>query len=203
MIDQKKIKEWRKWGKDAFKSSRNTAKDNYHHPDFNSPEKKEVFYDNYGDSYLLTDKWVEKLKSKWGYNDDDISKAFEAFKEGYNSSRQWYKKNDAKFQVILNNYKPIIKQAEELAKNINVSDIKDGFPCGSAHLYVQQCAEMEDLRKALGHFATSETEVYKYRLPIKMPTYGQCISYDERICQKVAEFLRLNGVFVNIHSWID
>jgi hypothetical protein len=204
MINEKKIAEWRKWGKEAYKSSRNMAKTNSHHPDYNTPEKVEALYDRYGDSYMITDKWIEKLKSpKWNYTDEDVSKAFEAFKDGYNSSRQWYKKNDVKFQTVINNYKPIIEVAEQFARSVDVSDIKDGFPCGSAHLYIQNCGEMEELRKAVGHFATSESEVYKYRLPIKLPRYGQCINYDERICKEVSDFLRSNGIFVNTYSWID
>lgn len=203
MLTDKKIKEWYQWGKDGYKGNRNMVKNNSHHPDYDTKEKVEAYFDRYGDSYLLSDKRRELLKTKWEYSDEDIEKAFSAFKKGYDGSREWYKKNDAKFQAIIDKYTLLIKKAEEYAKTIDVSDIQDGFPCGSAHLYVGQYAEMEELRRALAHFQDASTEAYKYALPIKFPSYGQCISFDERICQKVQEFLRKNGLLVHTYSWID
>jgi hypothetical protein len=201
--DAKKIKEWREWGKEAFKSARNMAKNNHRHPDYDTPEKVEKLHDNYGDSYMLKPERHEDLKKRFGYTDEDISKAMQLFKDGYNASRQWYKKNDMKFQEIIDEYKPIWDEAQKIANECDVSDISDGFPCGSAHLYLDNYPEGEQLRKAIGHFNDRGTDAYKYILPIKMPSYGQCIRFDERICEEVREYLRSKGIFALIHSWID
>jgi hypothetical protein len=204
MLEEKKLKEWYSWGKEAYKSTASMMRINRSHPDYDSIEKIEAVHDRYGDSYMLSEERKLRLKNNFNYSDNDINEAIKQFKKGYDSSRQWYKKADKKFQDIIDSYMPVIKEAEEYAKSIDVSDIQDGFPCGSAHLYIQEVAEMEELKKAVGHFNSSKgTDVYKYALPIKLPSYGQCISFDERICQKVADFLRSKGLFVNTYSWID
>jgi hypothetical protein len=204
MIDEKKLLEWRKWGKEAYASNANMMKNNSHHPDYKTEEQREAVHDNFADSYILSEKRKEVLlSSKFNYTEEDYSKAVEAFKDGYNASRQWYKRADMKYQAIIDKYMPIFKEAEAIANSVDVSDIKDGFPCGSAHLYLQKYAEAEDLYKAIGHFSTSSTDVFKYELPLKMPTYGQCVSFDERVCEKVNEFLRSKGIFASVYSWID
>lgn len=201
---EKKLKEWYGWGKDAYKSTANMMRNNSHHQDYDTHEKREAVHDTYGDSYLLKDGGDERLRTRFGYSDDFIADCKEQFKKGYDSSRNWYKKADAKYQAILDRYMPIFKEAEAIASAVDVSDIKDGFPCGSAHLYLQKYAEAEDLYEALGHFNGSrDTDAYKYRLPIKFPVYGQCIAFDERICKEVNEFLRSKGIFAHTNTWID
>jgi hypothetical protein len=204
MLSDKKLKEWYNWGKEGYRSSVNIMRRNINHPDYNTEEKREKNLDEYGDSYVLSDEKTKRLKANFYYSDEDIAKAHESFKAGFNASRKWYQKADKKYQSIIDKWMPLIEQAEEYAKHIDVSDIKDGFPCGNAHLYVQDCGEMDEIRKAIGHFNQDSTlEAYKYRLPISLPSYGQCISFDERICKEVADFLRNKGLFVNTYSWID
>lgn len=206
MLDAKKIKEWHKWGKEFYKSTVSMIKHNSHHPDYNTPEKIKSAIDKAIDNhYNFTKTGKERLKTKWNYTDEDMEVAKKALIDGFNASRKWYEKADKKFQKVIDEYKPTWEEAERLANSTDVSDIKDGFPCGSAHLYLDNYPEGEELRKALGHFAnnSSDTPIWKYRLPIKMPSYGQCIEFDERICGKVREFLRQHGIFTNIHSWID
>lgn len=206
MLDQKKIKEWHKWGKEFYKGTISRIRHNKHHPDYNTPEKIILAIDNAIEShYNFTETGKEKLKTKWNYTDEDIETAKKALIEGFNNSRKWYEKADKKMQAIIDQYQPIFSEAQALAQSVDISDIKDGFPCGSAHLYLDQYSEGEELRKALGHFASSSSDsaIWKYKLPIKMPSYGQCIAFDERICEKVRDFLRSKGVFANIHSWID
>ncbi|MEB3215566.1 MAG: hypothetical protein VKN72_04785 [Nostocales cyanobacterium 94392] len=204
MITDKKIKEWRKWGKEAYASTDKMMRFNHHHPDYQTQEQRDAIHDNFGDSYLLGEERKKVLLTKWEYTEEDYQKAITAFKDGYNASRKWYQKADKKFQAIIDKYTPIFKEAEELAKNVDVSNIKDGFPCGSAHLYLQDYPEAGELRKALGHFSSSyKTAPYKYMLPIKMPAYGQCITFDERVCQAVKEFLAKNGIFTSMYSWVD
>lgn len=198
-----KLKEWYQWGKDQYKSTRNMMSNNRHHPDYDTVEKREAVHDKFGESYLLNDKGNQRLIEKFGYTEDFIVECKEEFKKGYASSRAWYAKNDGKFQAVIDQYMPIFKKAEELALSIDVSDIEDGFPCGSAHLYLDKYPEAEELRKALAHFSDSETDAYKYQIPVNWKSYGQCIRFDERICQEVREFLRSHGIFTNIYSWID
>ncbi len=198
-----KAKEWRDWGKQAYKSTTRLMRSNHHHPDYDTYEKCEKIHNRYGESYMLEDKRMDVLRVKWGYSDDAITQAIILFKEGYNASRKWYSREDEKQQAIIDGYKSIFDEASKIAYAVDVSDIKDSFPCGSAHLYLQQYAEAEDLYKALGHFNDSSTDVFKRKLPIDMPVYGQCISFDERICAEVNEFLRNKGVFASVYSWID
>lgn len=202
-ITDKKLKEWYQWGKDAYKSTASMMKGNSSHPDYNTVEKREAVHDRYGESYLLSDSRKETLKLKWKYTDEDVKLALEQFVKGYESSRAWYKKADAKYQLVIDRYMPIFNEATEVAKSVDVSDIQDGFPCGSAHLYLQKYPEAEDLYDALGHFSGDKSDAYKYKLPIEFPVYGQCIAFDERICSKVSEFLRSKGVFAHTHTWID
>lgn len=198
-----KAKEWYKWGKEGFRSTRANVLRNSHHPDYSTPEKIKEFYDRYGDSYMLSPEREERLKEKFGYTSEDVQQAFKLFKDAFNSSRNWYEKADRKYKAVLDKYRPIFDKAEVRAKMVDVSDIKDGFPCGSAHLVLQRYAEVEDLSKALAHFSDTDVEHYKYRLPIKFPTYGQCVAFDERICEVVKNFLREYGIFTRVYTWID
>ncbi len=203
LTDQKKRDEWRQWGKDAYKSAASMMRGNSHHPDYDTLAKREAVHDRYNDSYLLSPERAAILKEKWGYNEDDIVCATLNYKEGYDASRKWYKREDAKYQAILDSYAPLFKKAEELAATVDVSDIKDGFPCGYAHLYLDYALRETPLGKALAHFNNGSQTAYKYELHLKFPTHGQCINFSERICSKVQDFLRQQNVLVNTYSWID
>ena len=178
------------------------------HPDYDTKEKREALHNanetGTGEqAYNFTEEGREKLCTRWGYTNEEIEAARTAWIAGYKASRKWYEREDVKQQAIIDKYAPIFKEASEIALAVDVSSIKDGFPCGSAHLYLQRYAEMEDLYNALGHFSDSSTEAYKRQLPIKMPSYSQCISYDEIICKEVNGFLRSKGIFAGVYSWID
>lgn len=202
-LSDKKRKEWRQWGKDAYKSTARMMRTNSHHPDYDTPEKREAVHNRYGDSYLLGEERREVLKTKWGYSDNAITDALLQFKDGYDASRKWYEREDKKMQAIIDEYRPLFDEAEKLANSVDVSDIHDGFPCGSAHLYLDYAERETPLGKALAHFNDGSTTAYKYALPIKIPFYGQCVSYDERICSVVADFLRPKGVMACSYTWID
>ena len=208
ILTDAKIKEWRDWGKQAYKSTASMMRSNSHHPNYDTREKCEAIHDeNAKGEGREGSQWnangSERLRTRFGYSDKAIEQARTAWLDGYNASRKWYAREDAKQQAIIDGYAPIFDEASKIAHSVDISDIKDGFPCGSAHLYLQQYAEAEDLHKALGHFSSSSTENYKRKLPIKMPAYGQCISFDELICKKVNEFLRSKGIFASVYSWID
>ncbi|HDY66822.1 MAG TPA: hypothetical protein ENH85_03405 [Candidatus Scalindua sp.] len=203
-----KAKEWRGWGKDAYKSCASMMRSNAGHPDYDTREKCETIHDeNEAGKGQSAHHWTKegrtRLRTRWGYSNEAIEQARTAWLDGYGASRKWYAREDAKQQIVIDKYVPIFNEASKIAHAVDVSDIKDGFPCGSVHLYLQRYAEAEDLYKALGHFDNSSVEAYKRKLPIKMPSYGQCISYDEKICAEVNEFLRSKGVFASVYSWID
>lgn len=203
MLTEKKRQEWRKWGKEGYKSAQNHMRRNKHHSDYSTREKREAFHDVYGESYMLSENRAERLRKEFRYSDDDVMEATALFKEGYNASREWYKKADAKMQAILDRYKDIFTEAEKIAEKVDVSDIKDGFPCGSAFVYLDFAERETPLGKALAHFSTSSSLTFKYKIPLTFPMYGQCISFDERIAGEVVKFLRRNGVLANVHSFID
>jgi hypothetical protein len=146
-LTEAKRKEWYGWGKDAYKSASRMMRNNARHPDYDTVAKVEACHDVYDRSYLLSDTRIERLKAQWGYSDEAVEDALQAFKDGYNSSRQWYKKADEKFQSVLDQYKSLFDESSAFANSVDVSDIKDGFPCGWAHLYLDDYPEGEELKK--------------------------------------------------------
>jgi len=202
------LKEWREWGKAAYKSSASMMRNNSRHPDYDTLEKREAIHNaneaGIGEfAYNWTTEGRAKLASRWGYTEKEIDEARAAWCEGYCASRRWYRREDAKHQTVLDKYAPLFQEAAKVAQAVDVSDIQDGFPCGGAHLYLEYRCKDTDLGKALAHFSDAGTYEYKYRLPIKMPGYGQCVAFDERVCDAVAEFLRAHDVLVNRYSYID
>jgi len=209
-LTDKQSKEWRNTGKENYRQTISTQHRTILSLDENYDiKKKEERMSEEQDFTTITDyyfpeSYIERLKNKWQYTDEMIQEAKEEWIKGYKASREWYKRADKKYKSIIDKYAPIFREASEIAESVDVSDIQDGFPCGSAHLYLQKYAEVEDLYKALGHFNGSKnSEYYKYELPIKFPVYGQCIAFDERICKEVSEFLRSKGIFAHTHTWID
>ncbi len=202
-LTTEKREQWHKWGKEAYKNTASMMRNNSHHKDYQTLEQREAVHDKSTDeSYLFGASHIQRLKTL-GYTDESILEAKSAYKKGYESSRAWYRKADEKQRAVIAKYQPIFDEAQKIAESVDVSDIRDGFPCGSAHLYLQHYAEAEDLYKALGHFESSSLEAFRRELPIKFPSYGQCIAFDERICAKVNEFLRSKGIFASVYSWID
>lgn len=207
-LTEAKKKEWYGWGKEAHKSCTSTMRNNKHHPDYDAPEKREAVHEmnergEGENAYNFTENGRETLKTKWNYSDEAIEEAKAEWTRGYASSRKWYSREDKKQQAVLDKYQEIFNEASRIASAVDVSDLTDGFPCGSAHLYLQDYAEAQDLRNALRHFSNHDSDQYMYMLPVTMPNYGQCISFDERICGEVRDFLRTKGIFASIHSWID
>ena len=200
-LTDKKRKEWQKWGNEEHIANERMMRRNIRHSNYNTEEKRAKVHEagERGESYLFSDERRARLIEKFGYTEESINEAREAWIHGYKLGQ----KQCAKYRAIIEKYKPIFNEAEKIAQEVDVSDIVDGFPCGSAHLYLQNYAEVEDLYKALGFFNGDSSEPYKRRLPIKTPNHGQCIAYDERICRVVNEFLRSNGIFSSVHSWID
>lgn len=201
MTDAKK-EEWYQWGKDGYKSNASMMKTNCHHPDYDTLEKREAQHDTYRGWQLEP----ERLTKQFKYTKDDIAEAAKQYRAGYDVSRKWYKKADKKYQIVIDKYQPIFTEVEEALKLVDVSDISDGFPCGSAHLYLQYYGEGEDLYQALGHFngGKSSTEAYTRKLPIKFPPINaQCVRFEERYCKIATELLRAKGVFASTYSWID
>ena len=151
----------------------------------------------------------ERLKKSFGYTDEQIGIMLEAYNEAFWSAHKWWQGKMAQADGVLAKYKPVFDEAEEYAKAIDVSDIKDGFPCGWATLYLQAEARKTDLGKALRVKYTGDSYSAKvcpwsaYGIPVNFPTYGQCISFSERICEKVSEFLASKDIPTSVHTYID
>jgi hypothetical protein len=204
-LNDKKLKEWHTSGKDAYRSTSSMMRTNSGHPHYDTLEKRESVHDNNEKEggYMFTADGRQRLVAKFGYTPEQVDTCLKEWIKGYKGSRAWYVKADAKHKAVLDSYAPIFKRAQEVAESVDVSDIRDGFPCGSAHLYLEYRERDTPLGKALSHFNRSGSPQYEYTLPIKMPNYGQCVAFDERICHKVQEFLRANGVLAHTYSWID
>ena len=158
------------------------------------------------DFYFESEEAKARFQAR-GVDESGINERVEIFNEAFWKSYQWWEKKYAENEKVLSKYIPIFKEAEEYAKTIDVSDIQDGFPCGWVTLYLKD--EKSDLGKVLrsqydGDSYSAKTYYWSaYKLPIKLPSYGQCISFDERICSKVVEFLKAKGIEAGSHSYID
>src|SRR3990167_7016711 len=79
-LSPEKAKEWRDWGKQAYKSRSSMMRGNKHHPDYDTREKCEAVHDaneaGTGESaYNFTKEGRERLTSRYGYTDSAIDEA--------------------------------------------------------------------------------------------------------------------------------
>jgi hypothetical protein len=150
-----------------------------------------------------------RLIKQFSYDAEMLKERAEVYHEAFWSSWSWWNNKLIEIKGVMAKYKPIFKEAEEVAKKVNVSDIKDGFPCGMAILYLEAEQKDSDLGKALRLMSNCDSYSAKvchwsaYKLPIKMPNYGQCMSFDERVCGEVAEWLKSKGIQAGVYSMID
>ncbi len=156
-----------------------------------------------------TEDRKERLKSQFGYTDKILEERAEVYHEAFWSSWKWWEAKMVEDNRTMTKYQKIFQEAEAIAKGVDVLDIKDGFPCGSALLYLKPEAKDTDLGKALRRQFDGDSYSAKvchwsaYKLPIKIPRYGQCMSFDERICERVAEFLNSKNIPTGVYSMID
>jgi len=159
-------------------------------------------------SYFNTERFAERMKAR-GVNQEGIDARIELYNEKFWSSFHWWQKENAEHEKVLSEYAPLFKEAEEFAKTIDVSDIRDGFPCGWVTIYLKPEAKDTPLGKALRAKYDGDSYSAKvcywsaYSIPVKFPTHGQCISFSERIARKVADFLTERGVPTGTNSYID
>lgn len=154
--------------------------------------------------YLVDEKYKARLIKQFGYTEETIKEKLELYNESFWRCHALRQKNTDKHEKVLAKYKAIFDEAEKVAATVDISDINDGFPCGSVHLYLAPEMQDTDLGKAIAFKnGDSSTDAYKYQLPIKMKNPGQCISFTERICKAVKAFLDNKGVPVREYSWID
>ncbi len=151
----------------------------------------------------------ERLKNQFGYTNETLKERAEIYHEAFWSSWKWWNNKMLEIERVMARYKPIFQEAEEVAKKVDVSDIEDGFPCGMAVLYLKPEAKDTDLGKALrslyhgGSYSAKVCHWSAYKLPIQIPTYGQCMTFDERVCGEVAKFLNSKGIPTGVYSMID
>lgn len=151
----------------------------------------------------------ERLISRFGYTDETLKLRAEIYHEAFWSSWKWWQKKMVENETVMAKYKPIFDEAEKIAHAVDVSDIQDGFPCGGCVIYLKPEAKNTDLGKVLrsnysgDSYSAKVCHQYAYKLPIKTPTYGQCVAFDRRICEKVADFLNSKGVPTGVYEYID
>ena len=199
MLNDKKIKEFKSWAKDSAKSY---VLDNRE----DKADIKEYF--NSCVSCLFGEKGT-RLQERFNYSVEDTDEALNfyntAFWRGY---EEWQRKKDSLDKVLLE-HKEVFEEAEKIAKNVDVSDIRDGFPCGGGIVYLSSEAQKTELGKTLRVLSKNDSYSAKvcpqwtYRIPIKIPSYGQCVSFDERICKKVADFLTSKNIPCRVYTYID
>jgi len=200
MLTDKKLKDFHTWGK-------NDAK----HYVLNKAQEVERGFKNETEYYLSCKKSYAptRLKTHFNYSDEDVKQAMEHYHEGFYSGFNWWSNKKEQVDSVLQKYEPIFKEAEKIAFNVDVSDIQDGFPCGSVDIYLKPEGRDSDLGKALRTLYGGDSYSAKvcswsaYALPVKMPSHGQCMRFDERVCEKVVEFLESKGIPTATHSWID
>lgn len=154
--------------------------------------------------YIMAGK--ERLMGRFGYTEESFNEKLELYNESFWRCHALRQKNTDKHDKVIARYKQIFDEASKIAAAVDVSDIKDGFPCGSVHLYLTADMQETDLGKAVAfQNRDSNTDAYKYSIShlVKIPSYGQCTSFDERTCGKTKEFLDSKGIKVNKHTWID
>ena len=151
---------------------------------------------------LLASYSPERLIKQFNYDTKQADYIINYFNTEFWRGYEYWQNKKQMLDNQLAKYKPILNEAEEYAKTIDVSDIKDGFPCGDVILYAEPRSKLAKLLKNYADSNTS-TPAFKYKLPLKLPFYGQCISFDERICKKVKEFLCSKGINCLTYSWID
>lgn len=110
-LTPKKLKERRQRGKDAYKSQRNHIKNNQHHPDYDTAEKRKAIYDNYTGCGLLQESAITRLRDRFHYSEQAIQQAHTEYKAGYQGSRQRYEKHDVVHQAVLDKFKPLFDEA--------------------------------------------------------------------------------------------
>jgi len=194
MLETKIIKEWEE-------TAKNDAKRFF--------KEKDISIADYAKK-LLEYYFGEERKARFanrGVDEAGINARAEVYNEAFWKSYAWWQRKNAENEKVLAKYEPIFKEAEAVANAVDVSDIKDGFPCGWVYIYLKD--EKSELGKALrsikGGDAYSAKVCYwsTYQLPVKLPNYGQCVSFDERVSQKVVEFLKEKGIEAGTHTCID
>ena len=144
----------------------------------------------------------ERLMKQFDYSAEEYEEILDWYNECFWKGFEYWEKRFNGAQEVLQTYSKTFKEAEKIAKNVDVSDIDDGFPCGSVHLYLAE--QDTDLAKALTLLNDEyDSKPYKYKLRMKMPGYGQCIDFDRKICEEVKDFLEEKGIPCLTHSWID
>lgn len=215
MLNSKKIKEIKDYAKGDVKYF---VKDEKKHKEWGGKH-----WDNFKEAYpkgitthyercINSEEGVynhKRLKEQFGYTDETLKERAEIYHEAFWNSWRWWNNKMLEFDNVMAKYKPIFKEAEEVAKKVDVSDIQDGFPCGMAVLYLKPEAKDTDLGKALRSKYDGDSYSAKvchwsaYKLPIEIPSYGQCMTFDQRICEDVAEFLNGKGIPTGVYSMID
>ena len=120
-----------------------------------------------------------------------------------------YKVQLAKFEKakkVVEKYQPLIDEAQKLVDSIDLSDLNDGFPCGSAFVYLELTHELgQALRQLKGGNGRSHwsEKIFDAQFPVRYNHNCQCIDFDRRLSDRLECFLRDKGLPAKTYSYID
>ncbi len=218
-FNDRKVKEIKDWAKSEVKYFMKRIRENEEAEKAGFPAKKKEFNEKYPKGIT---SWYEqiyqdnetsekqaRLKKQFGYTDELLKQRVGIYHEAFWSAYKWHENQRIRDEVVMAKYKKIFDEAEKIAKKVDVSDIRDGFPCGGGVLYLKAEAKDTDLGKMLrsqydgDSYSAKVCPQYAYKLPVKIPSYGQCVAFDEKIMKVVAEFLSGKGIPAGVYTYID
>ena len=185
---QQKEKDFKKW-------ARNDAKDYVYK--YQDKEKISDYFARCSAIY-----YPERLINQFNYSSEQADQIINHYNTQFWRGYEYYNNRRQIENLKMQKYLTIFEEAEKFAKTVDVSEIQDGFPCGSVHLYLAPGTNKE-LERLLKSQNDGSTIAYKLKLPIKMPSYGQCIEYSRKLCEEVQKFLQNKNIQTLTHSWID
>lgn len=186
---KKKVKEW----------ARNDARYYLSHPERVANETINEYFSRCAASYNK-----DRLIKVFNYTPEQAEEMLEWYNEQFWAGFRYWQNKYNKVEGVLQKYQKIFKEAEEIAKRVDVSDLTDGFPVGWAHLYLSEEQQKSELGKALAtKNRNAKLAPFVYELPIRIPKEHQCIDYDIRRCEAVKSFLEQHGIYTHVYRMID
>lgn len=158
--------------------------------------------------YYSVKRITEIAKSQYGIALTE-EKAQEIRELYFDKLKSSYKIQLTKFEKakkVIAKYQPLIDEVQALVDSIDLSDLHDGFPCGSAFVYLELTHELgQALRQIRGGSGRSHwsEKIYDAKFPVDYRHHFQCIDFDRRISDRVECFLRDRGLPAKTYSYID
>ena len=197
------FKEWAKNDVKSYLKDPNWHKENRHINNFNEL----VNYLMAGNYTLTRLKEIAKNGYKFDLSDDGANRLIKIYYDTLFRQFDLQNKARAKAQTVYNKYQPLLEEVNELLAKLDLSHIPDGFPCGSAFVYLTE--PKHELAQAIKILFNSDVSndksvnPFKHKLPLKFQSVGQCIDYERKQCDIAQAFLTDHDLPVATYSWLD